>query len=173
MTEETQKQEPARQDDGPRGFRGLLGSLRARPLAYGVNTVVACGLALALLGLVDALAARHSLRFDLTAGKRYTLAPQSVKVVKALDEPVKVTAFFGEVQPGRRRFKELMSQYAYHNPKLTYEIIDPDRQPALARRYKVTSYGTIVAERKDREERFFDVTEEEVTNALVKVSRSE
>jgi ABC-type uncharacterized transport system involved in gliding motility auxiliary subunit len=130
-------------------------------------------LALALLGFVDALAARHSWRVDLTAGKRYTLAPQSIKVVEALEEPVKVTAFFGEAQPGRQRFNELMGQYAYSGSKLTYEIVDPDRQPALARRYKVNSYGTIVAERGDREERFFTVSEEAVTNALVKVSRNE
>lgn len=172
MTEEIQRQDTV-PDEEPRGWRALFGALRSRRLAYGTNTLVACALALALLGLVDALAARHSFRLDLTAGKRYTLAPQSVKVVKALAEPVKVTAFFGEVQPGRRTFKELMGQYAYHSPKLTYEVIDPDRQPALARRYKVSSYGTIVAERKDREERFFDVSEEAVTNALVKVSRSE
>lgn len=173
MTGEERRLEPTPTAEEPRRLRGLLSALRARPLAYGANALVASVLALALLGFVDALAARHSWRVDLTANKRYTLAPQSVKVVEALTEPVKVTAFFGEAQPGRQRFKELMSQYAYRSSKLTYEVVDPDRQPALARRYKVTSYGTIVAERGDREERFFTISEESVTNALIKVSRTE
>jgi ABC-type uncharacterized transport system involved in gliding motility auxiliary subunit len=152
-----------------KGLKALLG----RRAALRANALLASLLALALLGLVDVLAARHSWRWDLTATGRYTLSPQSIKVVKSLKEPVKVTGFFGEAQPGRRRFLELLEQYAYHSPKLTYEVVDPDRYPAVAKRYKVRTYGTMVAERADREERFFTVTEEAITNALVKVSRTE
>lgn len=170
MTESDQKT-PQAEEPGAKGSK--LGVLKSRKMASGVNVLLASLLALGLLGLIDALAARHSVRWDLTKGGRYTLAPQTVKVVKAMKEPVKVTAFFGEAQPGLEQFKDLMGQYAYLSPKLTYEVIDPDRQPALANRYKVTSYGTIVAEKGDREERFFTVNEETVTNALVKVSRSE
>ncbi|MFQ6672706.1 MAG: GldG family protein [Candidatus Tectimicrobiota bacterium] len=170
MTEAPRRTEttPPEEARGPR-----RGALRGRSLLLGANTLVASLLALTLLGLLGALAARHSWRIDMTATGRYTLAPQSVKVVQAFTEPVKVTAFFGEAQPGRRRFKELMGQYAYHSPKLTSEVVDPDRQPAVAKRYKVKAYGTIVAERGEREERIFTVSEEAITNALVKVSRTE
>lgn len=171
MSGPTKDKPDAAKAAGTGGPKALLARLGGRSLRGGANAVAACLLALALLTLLNALAARHPLKWDLTEGGRYTLAPQSVKVTKGLAEPVKFTAFFGEGQPGAHRFKELMGQYAYNNRKLSFEVIDPDRQPAAARRYKVRSYGTIVAERGEREERFFTVSEEAVTNALVKVSR--
>ena len=128
MTETTDRTEAARPEE-PRGLKARLSGLVGRPLAYGTNAVVASLLVLALLGFVDALAAKHSWRVDLTATGRYTLAPQSVKVVRTFKEPVKATAFFGEAQPGRHRFDDLMGQYAYHTSELTYEVIDTGSRP--------------------------------------------
>jgi ABC-type uncharacterized transport system involved in gliding motility auxiliary subunit len=48
---------------------------------------------------------------------------------------------------------------------------DPDREPGLARRYGIESYGTIVLETKAKSEKVLDAEEEKLTNGLVKVTR--
>jgi len=45
------------------------------------------------------------------------------------------------------------------------------REPALARRYAVESYGTVVLETKTKSEKVLDAEEEKLTNGLVKVTR--
>src|SRR6185436_2598038 len=47
----------------------------------------------------------------------------------------------------------------------------PDREPNLARRYAVESYGTVVLETKTKSEKVMDAEEEKLTNGLVKVTR--
>jgi hypothetical protein len=52
-----------------------------------------------------------------------------------------------------------------------YAFIDPDKDPVTARRYKIRSYGAIVAESGGNEERLTQITEEKLTNAILKVTR--
>ena len=47
----------------------------------------------------------------------------------------------------------------------------PDREPALARRYGIEAYGTVVLETEARSEKVPDAEEERLTNALLKVTR--
>ena len=44
----------------------------------------------------------------------------------------------------REAFTDLIKQYTQHTDKLSYEVIDPDRQPALAKQYDITAYNTVV-----------------------------
>ena len=54
---------------------------------------------------------------------------------------------------------------------MTYEFIDPDRNPGLAKRYGITSYGTIVLESGEKEEKVLTADEENLTNGLLKIIR--
>ena len=81
-------------------------------------------------------------------------------------------AFYRGDQPGKPVAEDLLKQYArYSNGKLTWKSVDPDREPGLARRYGVESYGTIVLETKAKSEKVLDAEEEKLTNGLVKVTR--
>jgi ABC-type uncharacterized transport system involved in gliding motility auxiliary subunit len=68
--------------------------------------------------------------------------------------------------------EDLFKQYAgYADGKFTWKVVDPDRDPTLARRYGIESYGTIVLETKTRSEKINDAEEEKLTNGLLKVTR--
>src|SRR5207237_7693058 len=55
--------------------------------------------------------------------------------------------------------------------RLPWRVVAPDREPALARRYGIESYGTVVLETKTKSEKILDAEEEKLTNGLVKVTR--
>src|SRR5262249_53481653 len=55
--------------------------------------------------------------------------------------------------------------------RFTWKMSDPDREPGLAKRYNVESYGTVVLESGEKSERVTDAEEEKLTNGLVKVTR--
>lgn len=142
-----------------------------RGIRYGLNTAVALFLFLAIVVVVEALAIRHNIRVDLTEGQRHTLSDQSIKVLKSLDAEVHAVAFYRTDEPGRAVTQELLDQYAHYSPKFRFDFVDPDRHPALARRYGITTYGTVVLEGGGKEEKIQVADEEKMTNALVKLFR--
>jgi len=150
-------------------YRALFGR---RSMRYGVNTAVAVALLLGATVVVQALSFRHSARWDLTENKRFSLSPQTIQLLGGLQTEVNAVAFFRSDQPTKRTAEDLLKQYArYSNGKFTWKSADPDREPGLARRYGIESYGTIVLETKAKSEKVLDAEEEKLTNGLVKVTR--
>src|SRR5262245_59916005 len=143
-----------------------------RGARYGVNTAVVVLLLLGIIGFVEAVSYRHNSRADLTENKRNSLSPQTIQLLRGLKTDVNAVAFFRSDQPGKRVAEDLLKQYArYAGGKLTWKVVDPDREPGLARRYGVESYGTVVLETKAKSEKVTDAEEEKLTNGLVKVTR--
>ena len=152
-------------------------ALAGRATRYGLNAAVLVVLILGVIALVEAVSYRHSYRVDLTENKRWSLSPQTVKVVGELPVPVKAMAFFRPDQPGKRTAEDLLKQYAGRSEgKFTWEVVDADRNPLLARQYGFESFGTVVLEAvlKDgqkKQEKLLDLDEEKLTNGLIRVTR--
>lgn len=63
-----------------------------RVIKHGLNSIVATLLLLGILFIINFLSARNNFRIDLTGHDKYTLSPQSISVLKNLNEPVLITA---------------------------------------------------------------------------------
>ena len=150
-------------------YRGVVSRRSTR---YGLNTAVTILLVLGVIGFVEALSARHNARLDLTENRRNSLSPQTIQLLKNLKTDVNAVGFFRTDQPGKRVAEDLFKQYArYAGGKFSWKVVDPDREPALARRYAIEQYGTVVLETKTKSEKVSDAEEEKLTNGLVKVTR--
>lgn len=143
-----------------------------RRLVWG-NALVSLGLMLCLLALLNFLAAAHRVAWDLTREGLHTLSPQTRKVLRTLGRTVHVTAFFQQGSPEEERFRQLVDAYRRRCRHLEVEFVDPDRHPALAKRYGVVRYGTVVLECGDKQVSITALTEEELTNALLRVTAKE
>ena len=151
-------------------YRAFFG---ARTTRYGVNAAVMVLLVLGVSTIVQALSYQHNWRWDLTEGKRFSLSPQTVKLLQGLTADVNVVGFYRSDQPGKRVAEDLFKQYArYAKGRFTWRTVDPDREPGLARRYGIETYGTIVLESGAKSEKVLDAEEEKLTNGLVKVTRA-
>ncbi len=160
------------------GFLLVLASIGSgldfgrRVTRYGLNTIVLVVLVLGLIAFVEAVSYRHSARLDLTENRRHSLSPQTIQLLRGLKTDVAAAAFFRSDQPGKKLAEDLLRQYAGHAAgRFTWKMSDPDREPGLARRYGVETYGTIVLETKAKSEKVMEAEEEKLTNGLVKVSR--
>jgi ABC-type uncharacterized transport system involved in gliding motility auxiliary subunit len=152
-------------------IRGARTEGAKRSARAGINAVVSIFALAAILVFLQTLAMRHGARFDSTSNKRFSLSPQTDKILRGLTKDVGFTCFFKEDAPERTELADLLSEYAEINRRVTYSFVDPDRDPAAARRYKVKNYGTIVLESAGAEERLSEITEEKLTNAIARVTR--
>ncbi|MCA1648067.1 MAG: GldG family protein [Chloroflexi bacterium] len=145
-----------------------------RGALYSGNTLVIAAAALVVLGLVNVLGSRYQTKLDLTANKQFTLSDQSIKVVQALPQPVKVTAWLTGSDTRKQDFQTLLTDYQNRSGgKLSYEFIDPEARPGDAIAAGITATGTIVYTMADKKQDSTGTTEKDVSTALVKLERPE
>jgi len=126
--------------------------LGQRSTQVGTNAVLTTIAVLVILGFLNFLAARTPARVDLTENQVFTLAPETQQVVKNLPNPVKVWVFTPQGEPQDR---ELLESYRRLGDKVTYEFVDPQAQPSLAKRLEIKSPGDVVVESPEKDRKQF------------------
>jgi gliding-associated putative ABC transporter substrate-binding component GldG len=82
--------------------------------------------------LANLLSYHYFFRWDVTQDKEYTLSKSTIELLKALDEPVTVKAYFSENMPPdiskvKRDFKDLLIEYSRRSKgKVVYSFINPN-----------------------------------------------
>ena len=144
--------------------------LSGRSARYGTNTAVAVLVVLGILGGVNWFAARYPKRLDLTKGQRYSLSDQTKKIVSGLKDEVKITYFQRERDFARGQ--ERLKDYEALSSKLKVELVDPVKQPGKAQAYDARGpWPILVVERGTAREKLTNDSEQDITNALIKVTR--
>lgn len=156
-----------------------------RSFRIGGMTLVISAIFLLALVAFYAFVAQQGWRFDLTQRDSFSLTEAAREEIRKLGaDPtrpqVKVTAFYGINQAGRRdRDTLLFEDYVKSSDnKITYEFVDPDRNPLVVEEYgnprpgqlvvaKVNEDGTLDLENK---EFVTTVNQEQLTNAILSVS---
>ncbi len=142
-----------------------------RSTRMGMNSLLMVLLFSAILIIVNFLAARHSVRWDLSENQNFTLAPQTYRVLRTLPHDVKVTVFTREKDAGYQAYKERLESYRQASTKLTVEFIDPEKQPKLAQNYGIFRTDTAIFESGGQTIRVTSPSEVELTGALLRISK--
>lgn len=131
-------------------------------------------LGILLFGLLLVGAQRTNVRIDLTPQQQYSLSDEARQVVESLTEPVTILIFYDGNQQGfRRSLEDRLSLFADASPNLTYRLIDLDRHPREAERYRISSYNTGVVESAAGLQRLRATNQETITAALLKLTRKD
>ena len=130
----------------------------------------ALGLA-ALLAALTVSAYLHNVRVDLSPGDRFTLSDHALEILRDLERPVKMTAFIRTEDARNAILKDLLWQVANETPKITYTIVDVNRNPTLAAQYGVDTYGATVVESGEKRSDFNLPTESQLIAAVLHVTR--
>jgi ABC-type uncharacterized transport system involved in gliding motility auxiliary subunit len=148
---------------------GVLNPELFRQYGRWLNAFWGSLMVLGIVAMLNFLSQRYHERFDLTAGKLHSLADLTVQTLGGLPSEVQALAF---VEKGTdEKLEGLLKEYAAHGPRFRYELIDPDRDPERTQQFGVRSYGTLVLSAGDRQQRLTELTEKEITNALLKLAR--
>src|SRR5436190_13190239 len=116
-----------------------------RWIKYGGNVALSIFIVIVLAGLVVYLAQRYSSRLDMTAQRVYSLKPQTLGVIKNVNEPIRIVSLYeypqGEAgEPEERKLRatarerhdlvsDLLSEYKSKGNNIEVEIVDPVSQP--------------------------------------------
>ncbi|MGC2334067.1 MAG: GldG family protein, partial [Candidatus Acidiferrales bacterium] len=152
------------------GFRAIVAFFSKRSSRLGTNTTILGAAVLAILVIVNFVGYRHHKRFDLTSEKLYTLSDQTRKIVRGLTQDVTIVRF---AKLPDAQFDDLMTEYENLSPHLKYANVDPQEKPDVARDYGATHMGDVIVASGPRKETLQGTTEEQVTSAILKVTREQ
>lgn len=141
---------------------------------YGSSAIIGTLVAIAILGMFGFLSTRYSKHFDWSEAKVHTLSDQSQKVLAALPDDVHVLALVPKVDAEPMR--ELLDKYSYVSPRFKVEYADPNVRPGLLEQYAISpdelGKGLMRIALGTESVKVSELSEEKLTNALVKLTRS-
>lgn len=151
-------------------WQDLFGFVGRRQLRYGGNAFLYTLLVLGILSAVNWLTFRNTKRWDLTKNQRYSLSDQTKKVLAGLKEDVVVTYFQRTAQIGAGQ--DRLRDYQTVSPHLKVSFVDPLQSPAKAQAMDAKGpWPILIFEKGSARERITNDSEQEITNALIKVTR--
>jgi ABC-type uncharacterized transport system involved in gliding motility auxiliary subunit len=127
----------------PEAVRAFFSSRYAR---FGSSTLLSILFFSAIALLLYWLAYQNDdWRVDLTSGALFTAPPESIELLRELDEPVHVIGFYSfSLAQQREEARLALDRLAAASDNLTYEFVDPEVNPLLAQQYELNFDGTLV-----------------------------
>lgn len=150
-------------------------NLRLQMLAQNWFFVLLFLLLIVLLGYLA-----HQYRFakDVTQANRNILTQGSVNILKSMKDPVNITVYAtnDDANHGdtfRKGMIDFMARYQREKKDISLKFINPSAEPKLAQEAGVKVDGEVVVEYNKRTEHIVPpIAEQEMTNLLVRLSRS-
>ncbi len=150
----------------------MLPFLKKRQTKYGAYLALYVLITLAILAAANYLAQRYDKTYDATSNKAFSLSDQTEKVVKNLKQDVKIYYFDRGDRMSESRMgpspRDLLGRYSNLSHRVSVEFVDPLKNPKKAVDMKVSTTGTTIVEVGGRREEAKSLSEEQVTNALIR-----
>jgi ABC-type uncharacterized transport system involved in gliding motility auxiliary subunit len=143
--------------------------MKSRRTQAVISTAAYIPIVLAVLVGVNWLANRHNKTYDATANKRFSISDQTEKAIRNLK--AETTISYYDDSTNFRQAKDLLDRYEGINEKLKIEYVDINKKPQVVREKGIRSKGMMLVEAGDKREEAKSVTEEEITGAIIRLSK--
>jgi hypothetical protein len=121
-----------------------------------------------ILGMLNYLAWKNPIQWDVTGNNTYTLTDQTIKIVKNAKEDMRFLVFAKRVE--FNQIKTLTDLYFFEKNNIHREYIDVETRPDLVSSNNVLKSPTIIVEYQGRREHVTVLNELSITNAIKKLS---
>jgi ABC-type uncharacterized transport system involved in gliding motility auxiliary subunit len=142
--------------------------LKARQTKYSAFAFLYIVVIVGVLVFVNVFADRYNKSYDSTSNKQFSLSEQTIKMVKGLKTDTQLTYFGSDFTEAR----DTLDRYSSLSPKVHARYIDPERKPQEARSDGFRSDSPVIVDTGSRREGAKSLTEEEITAALIRATRS-
>ncbi|WP_417335976.1 Gldg family protein [Halobacteriovorax marinus] len=136
---------------------------------YLCDALISCFLICCIIGLVNYLAFKNPIEFDVTQRKVHSLSPQTLKVLESVDDEISI-----DIYAKRENFQPistLMELYRLKNSAFKFNYIDAELNPDLIAKNRITQIPTLIIKKGEKVAKAQRVRELELTSAILKVIR--
>ncbi len=142
---------------------------------HGTSALLGTALGIVLLVMLAFLSTRYHARWDWTEAGSHSLSPQTLQLLEGLERDVEVTALYSAITAPPAR--QLLDRFSYVSDRFQVSFADPQAQPGLVRGLGVSPEqlegGLIHIAYGDESVEVTELSEEKITNAIVRLTRLE
>ncbi len=143
----------------------------------GMNMGALILIVLSLLVIINYLGAKYYKTFDFSGDKINTLSDQTKKILAALDADLNVKFFYkngsDRVEDNKKLIREVIKKFQDETIKVQFEFVEMNEQAKLTQDFGAAKgSGEAFIEYKGNKNRIENYTEQDLTNALIKVTRN-
>ena len=138
--------------------------IQSRQTKYSAFAFLYVVVVLAVLVFANVFADRYNKSYDSTTNKQFSLSDQTIKIVKSLKADTQLTYFGSEFITAR----DTLERYSSLSPKVHVSYIDAEKKPQAAKAAGFRSDSPVIVDSGTRREGAKDLTEEEITAALIR-----
>ncbi len=129
------------------------------------------GLFVIIIGILAWLTQLNPLTIDLSKNNRNSLSQETIRLIRAIDTPIKITLFVSPNNENKTTLSRLFARYVRHQPLIEFESINPDLRPDLLSLHDIRFDGESLIEFEGRNEKVSQITEANITNAIQRLMR--
>lgn len=133
------------------------------------DTLITCFLVASIAGIVNYLAYKNPVQFDLTQRKLHSLKKQTVNVLKNAEGEITIDIFARKTN--FQAIGKLIDLYRLGKKDIKANYIDAESNPGVVQQNNITQLPTLVVRSEKRTAKALKTRELELTNAILKVSR--
>ncbi len=122
--------------------------------------------------MVAFLSTRFAWQHDFSFAQRASLSAETVTLLRQLDAPVAMTSYAPRDNELRGAIADVIARYQRIKPDIALNFVDPDADPAATREAGILVNGELIIRYKGRSEQLKILTERELDNALLRLSRA-
>lgn len=140
-------------------------------LEYRLNHFIFIFLLLACIGFSAWLSNEYDSSSDWTAGKRHSLSSDTIELLTLLPQAINLRTYQADKPALKQAINEILKRYQTHAENFSFEIINPDIFIKQAKADNIQQLGQTIIEYQGRTERLDNLSEESISNALLRLQR--
>lgn len=141
-------------------------------LQFRIQYILFVILLLSCISFAGWLSNEYNLRSDWTAGKRHSLSNDTIQLLNQLPSTVNLRSYQPDDPALTQAVTEILNRYKNNKSDFNFQLLNPDIFLEQAKADNIESYGQTIIEYQGRTERINSLSEESVTNALMRLQRS-
>ena len=144
---------------------------RKTKFQYRIQHILFILLLLACIGFSGWLSNEYNQRSDWTAGNRHSLSKDTLQLLKQLPFDVNLRSYQPDDPALNKAVNEILTRYKTNKDNFSFQLINPDIFIEQAKTDNIQRYGQTIIEYNGNTERIEALSEEAITNALIRLQR--
>lgn len=145
---------------------------------YGIDMGAVIFLSVLFIAVLNFVGARHTKTFDFSVNQVNSLSDQSKKITASLQTDLFVKFFYKngatDFETNKKIFRDIVKRYQDISSKIQFEFVEMNEKAKLTQEFGASKgSGEAFIEYKGNKNRIENYTEQDFTNAMIKVTRTE
>jgi len=146
---------------------------RQSQLHYRIQHIIFVFLLLACIGFAGWLSNEYNMRSDWTEGNRHSLSKGTLKLLEQLPFEITLRSYQADNPALTKAITEILNRYKTKKNNFTFKLINPDIFVDQAKADNIKRYGQTIIEYNGQREHIEKISEEAITNALIRLQRGD